>query len=385
MSRPFTMSVLDYLALAGFLITLGLGSNLAANLLCFRRPRSRAIPSSEVPLVSILVPARNEAGRIGPCLESLLHQDWPRWEILVLDDRSDDGTAEVVAAFSAREPRIRCISGTALPPGWTGKAWACHQLAEQAAGEFLLFTDADTRHETGSLASAMGEVELGRLDLVSLWPRQDVRTWSERAVVPFMLVLLLVFMPHWMPGRRRSLGAANGQFMLFRRTAYQKIGGHGAVRCHLVDDVALARELKSSGGRVRNLDGSRMVSCRMYESYPQLWEGFSKNLRAGFEASTSAFLVFHAVEFLWGLWPFLVLLGGAAGVSGLGPVALALAAGQVLLVLLQRFWIAWRCRQPLPGVAWHPLAQLLVLAIALNSWRWHAAGKIRWKGRVYPG
>jgi len=379
------MTCLDYASLAGLLLTLGLGLNLAANLLLFRPPRSGARSAGGAPLVSILIPARNEEERIGPCLESLLHQTWTEREIIVLDDRSEDGTAALVRTFAARDPRIRVVEGAELPPGWTGKAWACRQLVGQARGEYLLFTDADTRHQPGSVADAMGEMERGRYDLVSLWPRQETLTWSEKAVVPFMLVLLLVFMPHWMPGRTRSLGAANGQFLLFRRKAYQDIGGHETVRGHLVDDVALARELKSAGGRVRNLDGSRHVSCRMYGSFPQLWEGFSKNLRAGFEESTFSFLVFHAVEFFWGLWPFLVLLAAVCGLPGVGLPALVFSGAQAVLVLGQRSWLAWRCRQGSSAVPWHPAAQALVLAIAANSWRWHATGRIRWKGRVYGG
>lgn len=379
------MTCLDYVSLAGLLLTLGLGFNLAANLLLFRPPRSSARSAGEAPLVSILIPARNEEERLGPCLESLLLQTWAEREIIVLDDRSEDGTAALVRTFASRDPRIRVVEGAELPPGWTGKAWACHQLAAQARGEYLLFTDADTRHQPGSVADAMGEMERGRHDLVSLWPRQETLTWSEKAVVPFMLVLLLVFMPHWMPGRTRSLGAANGQFLLFRRKAYQDIGGHDAVRGHLVDDVALARELKSAGGRVRNLDGSRHVSCRMYGSFPQLWEGFSKNLRAGFEDSTFSFLVFHAVEFFWGLWPFLVLLAAVCDVPGVGQPAWVFSGAQGIVVLGQRSWLAWRCRQGSATVPWHPAAQALVLAIAANSWRWHATGRIRWKGRVYRG
>jgi chlorobactene glucosyltransferase len=386
-----SMTWMDCFALGGLLVSLGLGLNLAANLVLFRPPRPPRPPvggggdAAEVPLVSVLIPARNEAGRIGPCLESLLAQSWARMEIIVLNDRSEDGTAGVVASFASRDARVRMVEGGELPAGWTGKAWACQQLAGQSRGDFLLFADADTRHQADSVAAAMGEMQQGRHDLVSLWPHQETLTWSEKAVVPFMLVMLLVFMPHWMPGRTRSLGAANGQFLLFRRKAYQDIGGHEAVRGHLVDDVALARELKSSGGRVRNLDGSRHVSCRMYESFPQLWEGFSKNLRAGFEDSTPTFLIFHAVEFYWGLWPFLVLIAAGCGLPGVGSGAVALAGAQAVLVLGQRGWIAWRCRQPVSTLFWHPAAQMIVLAIAANSWRWHATGRIRWKGRVYGG
>jgi chlorobactene glucosyltransferase len=201
-----------------------------------------------------------------------------------------------------------------------------------------------------------------------------------------MLVMLLVFLPHWMPGRRRSLGAANGQFMLFRRSAYEAVGGHEAVRGHLVDDVALARALRERGEKVRNRNGRGWVVCRMYEDAAGVWEGFSKNLRAGFEGSVVSFLAFHAVEFAWGLWPFLVLgtMVWAGGV-GVDPVAAGLAAGQAVLVLAMRAAIAWVCGQPASSVLLHPLGQAAVFAIALNSWRVTAAGRVRWKGRSYPG
>lgn len=365
-------------------LTLLLAANLAANLWSFRRPR----PVGSAPLpegaVSVLVPARNEAARITPCIRSLIALQGPVLEILVLDDRSTDGTAEVVREAAAGDARVRVLEGAGLPEGWTGKAWACAQLARAARGDWLLFTDADTRHEPGVLVAALADA--GDVALLSLWPDQELGTWSERLVVPFMLVLLLVFLPHWMPGRRRSLGAANGQFMLFRRRAYEAIGGHGAVRAHLVDDVALARALRERGEAVRNRSGVGWVRCRMYENAAGVWEGFSKNLRAGFEASTGSFLVFHVIEFAWGLWPFLVLAGlGLTGMMDQDIPATVLAGGQAALVLAMRAAIAAAVRQPWTTVLLHPFGQAVVFAIAANSWRLYAARRVTWKGRAYPG
>jgi chlorobactene glucosyltransferase len=232
----------------------------------------------------------------------------------------------------------------------------------------------------------MGLATRGRgADLVSFWPRQMMGSWAERLVVPFMFVLLLVFLPHWMPGRRRSLGAANGQFMLFRRVAYQTIGGHEAVRAHLVDDVALARTARAGGLRVLNRNGAPWVSCRMYDDAAGVWEGFSKNLRAGFEGSTASFVVFHGVEFVWGLWPFLLLAAVPFLPAGAGAGVAPLAAAHALLVLGMRLAIARSCRHRLADVLLHPLAQAAVFAIAANSWRVYAAKRVAWKGRFYPG
>lgn len=380
------MTFFEWLLLAGLLLSLGLALNLAANLVCFRPapPAADADGGTDAAL-SICIPARNEAERIGPCLESLRAQTGPAWEILVLDDRSEDGTADVVAAEAARDPRIRLLHGAPLPEGWTGKAWACRQLADAARGEWLLFTDADTRHRPGSAAAALALARRGRgADLVSFWPRQVTVTWAERLVVPFMFVLLLVFLPHWMPGRRRSLGAANGQFMLFRRDAYQSMGGHGAVRGHLVDDVALARAFRAAGRRMLNRNGAPWVECRMYADAAGVWEGFSKNLRAGFESSTASFLVFHVVEFFWGLWPFLALVP-ALLLPAAGAAAVELATTHAVLVLGMRLAIARTCRLRQTDVLLHPLAQGAVFAIALNSWRVYAAKRVSWKGRSYPG
>jgi chlorobactene glucosyltransferase len=379
------MSVLAWMLAGSCGLTVLLALQLGVNLACFRRPRV-AGAGKELPRggISILVPARNEAGRIGRCVRSLVAQGVEVGEILVLDDRSEDGTVEEARAAAAGDARVRVLSGEPLPEGWTGKAWACAQLARAARGEWLLFTDADTRHAPGAAAAALEEAR--GVALVSLWPEQELGSWSERLVVPFMLVMLLVFLPHWMPGRRRSLGAANGQFMLFRRAAYEAVGGHGAVRGHLVDDVALARALRGRGEKVRNRNGRGWVVCRMYEDASGVWEGFSKNLRAGFEGSAVSFLALHVVEFVWGLWPFLVLGAmGLAGAVGADPVAAGLAAGQAVLVLGMRVAIASACGQPWSTVLLHPFGQLAVFAIAANSWRVTAAGQVRWKGRSYSG
>ena len=205
----------------------------------------------------MLVPARNEARRIEPCLRSLLAQDYPNYEVIVLDDHSEDDTARVVLDLGlARAPTStrRLIAGRPLPAGWTGKGWACHQLAAAARGEYLLFTDADTAHAPEALGACLGKAIDTGASLLSAWPRQETGTWSERAVIPLVYVLLLGALPHrmlrrlqrrpeyarWMsPGGLATLGAANGQYLLFRRDAYEQIGGHAAVCDHLVEDVAL--------------------------------------------------------------------------------------------------------------------------------------------------
>jgi chlorobactene glucosyltransferase len=353
--------------------------NFMLNCFYFRKPRNCKIKEqSENSFVSVLIPARNEEGRIGKCLESLVQQHYENFEILVLNDHSSDQTELRIIQWAEKDSRIRLIQGKELPVDWTGKGWACQQLGEQAQGDLFLFTDADTWHNEQALASAVSEMQTSRADLVSLWPRQVAITWSEILVIPFVHVLLLFFLPHWMPGKFRSLGAANGQYLLFRKSAYKKIGGHATVKGHLVDDVALAREVKVRGLKLLNLDGSALVSCRMYENVTQLWEGFTKNLRAGFEDSVASFLFLFAIQSFVLCFPFFAL----AGVFWF-PEILPFVALQLTVIFSLRVILAFKCKQPIVSCLFHPFGQLFVLAIALNSWMKTSRGGVSWKGRNY--
>ena len=384
------------------LLLLVMTLNVALNWGVFVAPRRRRFtqePTSRVPFVSVLIPARNEAARITPCVRSLLRQDYPDYEVLVLDDHSEDGTAQVVLDLGcSRDPRARhrVVEGAPLPPGWTGKAWACHQLAAAARGEFLLFTDADTAHDPASLGVCVGHALETNAALLSAWPRQITRTWSEHAVIPLVYVLLLGALPHRMlrrlqnhlPYARRtsakmlaSMGAANGQYMLFRRDAYDAIGGHEAVREHLVEDVGLGRLVAArtaEGMRLINCDGSGLVQCRMYESLPQVWEGFTKNLRAAFSHSAAAFWLFGTIGTCGLLLPFFwACIPGASGRWWWLPV------GQVAWILLLRIAMTVRFRTSWLGVVLHPVGEGLSLLMGLNSWRLSARRGVSWKGRVY--
>ncbi|MBV9128456.1 MAG: glycosyltransferase [Verrucomicrobia bacterium] len=403
------LSLIYHGAVSVFL--LGIVLQTFANLRVFRAPRPRVFaPDADTPFVSVLVPARNEAHRIGPCVASLLAQDYPadRYELLVLDDHSQDGTAAVVQALgltvttdeinAATSPRRIVLSSASLPAGWTGKAWACHQLAQAARGDFFLFTDADTVHAPGTLGAAVGHALATDASLLSLWPRQQTETWSERLVIPLVYLLVLGLLPlalldffqrhpavaRRVPfGLRRALGAANGQFLLFRRKTYARIGGHAAVRAHLVEDVALGRLVseRTGGdfhGRLVNCDGSRLVACRMYRSFPELWEGFTKNLRAAFDHAHLAFWVSGVVQGTVLVLPF--LFAGCPLLAGRWwPLALAQAA----CIYGLRALFAARFRTSWFGVLAHPFGQILALAIAFNSWRLSTRRGVSWKGRIY--
>lgn len=387
-----------HLLVSAFLLLVAV--QIALNWRLFVAPPPRWFAEEEgTPLVSVLIPARNEARRIVPCLRSLLAQDYPRYEIIVLDDHSEDDTARIILSHGfSREAGAnrRVLDGQTLPPGWTGKSWACHQLAAAARGDYLLFTDADTIHEPTALGAFLGHALDTRASLLSAWPRQVTETWSERAVIPLVYVLLLGALPHYLLRRLQkkpeyarntsrsmleTLGAANGQFVLFRRDAYEHIGGHAAVRDHLVEDVALGRLVTArtaEGMRLVNCDGSRLVHCRMYTSFAGVWEGFTKNLRAAFADSSFSFWLFGVLQTCGLFLPFVfAVLPGLHGRWWWVPVA---QAGWIYGL---RFALAARFRTSWLGAWLHPLGQGLSLLIGLNSWRLSRRRGVTWKGRTY--
>jgi len=352
--------------------------------------------------VSILIPARNEESRIRDCLTSLIAQEPPVREIILLDDRSTDRTAEIASELGFRKEegsRLRLIRGAELPEGWVGKNWACHQLSQAADLEsgHLLFTDADTIHSPQCVAAALAHAEAECADLLSIWPDQVTGTWSEKLVIPLGYLLFMAFHPfpilnwlqakparvaRWGFSRKRlaSMGAANGQFLLFRRDSYRLLGGHEALRDHLVEDIAFGRRVAARTGdgmRLVNADGIDLLRCRMYAGFADLWEGFSKNLRPVFEESHHLFLLFGVVVGSLFLLPFCL----AWKITPAFPPALT-AIG---LVLLMRLILTIRFRTSWLGFIAHPFGIALALLIALNSWRLCMRRGIVWKGRVYSG
>lgn len=380
------------LVLAGLLCALGM---VIANVACFRGLRPVERPSAEeAPLVSILVPARNEALNIEACVGSLLAQDYPRFELIVLDDHSDDGTGDIVRRLGLQAGGDRrVISGEPLPVGWTGKGWACHQLSQAACGEFLFFTDADTTHVPGTVAAAVGAAREFRADLVSAWPRLITVTLGEKLIIPMILVLGMCLYPHWLvlllqryphlAGRlpaimRKSLGAANGQFMFFTRAGYNRIGGHAGLHDHLVEDVALGRavaEHMGEGMRLYNCESLDFSTCRMYRSFGETWEGFTKNMRAAFEDSLAGFLFIGTAHCCGFLLPFFFLFAV--------PAARSLIVAQIAVIFLIRLILTVRFRTSWLSCLLHPIGEMLALGIGLNSWRRLASKGVQWKGRTY--
>lgn len=344
-------------------------------------PRGRADGTLRGP-VSVLVPARDEAAGIERCVRAALANTPAPDEVLVYDDGSSDGTGEIVARLAAGDARVRLLPGVPLPPGWVGKAHACHRLAAAASGQVLVFVDADTVVEPSCLARIGSLLEDRRADVVTAGPRQVTGTFTERLVVPLLSLAYTAWLPLPLVWRSRDprFLVATGQLLAVRRAAYAAAGGWSEVRAEVVDDMAFCRRVKERGGRVVFADGHRMASCRMYRGWRQVVGGFSKNLYEGVGGRPSglaAVVLAHVLVFLLPYAGLAAALGGA--VYLLVPSLAGVAANLALRALL-----ALRLRQPLEGVLLHPLAVLALLAIALNSFRWSRRGQIHWRDRTYP-
>jgi chlorobactene glucosyltransferase len=270
-----------------------------------------------------------------------------------------------------------------LPDGWLGKHWACQQLSEAADGELLLFTDADTRHGPGSLRHGAAALHAGDADLLTAFPHEETVTWAEKLVVPVVPWAIFTFLPLALAYRTSSpaFSATIGQYMLFRASAYAQIGGHSAVRSDAVDDIALGRRIKAQGFRWRLADATHDVHCRMYQNAGQVFEGFSKNLFAGFGYRLLPFLVtwvWLVIAFLLPLGVLLLRLVGApvpAFDTGLALIGVTAGLASWGLAYL-RFGI------PAYLIPLYPITLLLALYIALRSVRLAAQGQSTWKGRT---
>lgn len=353
-----------------------------SNLRAWRRLGEVPLPD-RFPRLSVLVPARDEEANIGPCVRSLLAQEYPDFEVRVLDDASSDGTGRILSALAEEHDRLQVLVGRPLPSDWLGKHWACHQLAQAAEGELLLFTDADTRHHPHTFGDAVAALLAEEADLLTALPRYEVVSWAERLVVPVLAWSIFSFLPLGLARRLRlpALSATVGQFMLFRRRAYEQVGGHAAVREQVVDDLALGWRIKAYGLRWRLLDGGRHIRCRMYQGFCGVYEGFSKNLLAAFGYNVPLFV------FVW-LWlgivfwePLIVIILGVIGVSmpALSPV---LAAAAIALSLLLWALSHRRFGFPLYLSFFYPFSMLLVNIIAGRSVWLTLRGQATWKGRI---
>jgi chlorobactene glucosyltransferase len=353
---------------------------ILSNIWILLQARRQAAPLV-FPRVSILVPARNEEKNIAACVQSLLAQDYPDFEVIVLDDQSSDATRVILAQIASAEPQLRLLDGSSPSEGWLGKNWACYQLAQQAQGDLLLFTDADTFHRPQTLRSVVTALIVEQADLLTGFPRQEMRTWGERLLVPFFTWAFYCFNPLGITYRLRlpALSDAVGQMMLFRRQAYHAIGGHDSIRASIIDDLALARRIKAAGLRWRVAYIADLIHCRMYRGGWEAFNGFTKNLFAAFEYRLLSFafgFAWLAVMFWEPLVVLVLLLFGRAPQARVGELALCI--GLSTLLWLIPYWVQ---RLPLGLAFLYPVTILANEAAAFQSLRLSLTGRLTWKNR----
>ncbi len=376
----FTHYLMVTTAVLGVLLLLTLW-----NVYLFRKRTVGRIPDGELPMISVLVPARNEENTIERCISSLLSQEYPKFEIIVLDDNSTDATGSILDRLEKSEQRLRIVHGRALPRGWVGKCYACHQLAEQARGSWLLFTDADTVHEPSMLRDALELAVSRQADLLTLIPLQTMETFAEKLILPLLHFSAFAMLPFYAVERVRNskFSIGIGQFMFFRSAAYAAVGGHEAVKNNLVEDVWLARKIKEHGLHLVAADGRPMVSCRMYTRWTEVWNGFSKNIFAGFNFSLPAMAAVMTMYAALFVAPFIVFASGIVR-GDLTALQASLLASQVVMNYAMRIVLSVKFRLGILSTILHPFGVLGVIAIAVNSWRWIAHGSgARWKDRIY--
>jgi glycosyltransferase involved in cell wall biosynthesis len=329
-----------------------------------------AVPAP--PEVSIVIPARNEEVCLGDCLQSLVAQTGVAFEIIVVDDGSTDRTRAIAESFAG----VRIISPPPLPNGWTGKNNAVFAGAKETRGEWLLFTDADTVHLPGSLARALAEAKENRVELLSYSPEQIVETFAEKIVMPMIFAELAAqYPPEKVREQSSGVVAANGQYILCRRDAYEALGGHAVVADQILEDVALAHAFRSAGYKVFFRYGADAVRTRMYRSWSELRDGWTKNLALLFPNPVRRAMGMFA----WWAFSWITLFIGLASIS----VGYWRTAYYVLPALFLYFRIARASFRMGTNLIALSLGAPAFAYLMLRSENAHRNGGVSWKGRTY--
>lgn len=390
MTDPITLFWLTSFSLLFLLFTSVI---LVRNRIGFSPLASEKLSPDSTPLVSVCVPARNEENNLERVLKTITEQSYPNFELLVLDDFSTDATPDIIEEFVQENPElIISVPASEKPNGWLGKPWACQQLADHSNGQYLLFLDADTALRPNMIQQTINAFYGNNLDMITVWPEQELGSFWEKTVVPLIYYALVTLLPavyvyrspRWLPPFLRDqfaarFAAACGQCLGFTREAYETIGGHEAVKTEVVEDVALSKKAKENGLTLRMFTGIDSISCRMYRSEKDIFNGLRKNFFAGFNRSILLFLIMAILHLIVFVLPFFVF---PYAIYLNSPALLFVSAGSVTLILLHRFILAiWFRWNPAYGFL-HPLAVLWYQRLGLYSILDYIRGrKVLWKGR----
>lgn len=376
--RDSTRRVARTLVKAGALTSAAVTANLAINLTQAQRPQRP--PSSVTERISVLVPARNEAHRIGPLITSLLAQEGlDDAEFVILDDGSTDGTADVVRRIANGDARVRVVIGPDEdpPPGWIGKPWACQRLGLEATGSVLIFIDADVVLEPCAIASAVQALREGDYQLIAPWPRQVAITPAERLTQPVLNWAWMSLLPVGLAMRSPNplWSAANGQFLVFDADAYRAVGGHTVVAGQVIEDITIMYNLKRHGYRGTPVIGADIAACRMYTSATEIYEGYTKNLWSVVPSRLAAIGVFSAAAVVYALPPIAAVAARTPSTRRWGAIGYASAT-------IGRAVIAKRTgERAFPDALVHPLSIMAMVSFMGVSRVRREHDTLRWKGR----
>jgi chlorobactene glucosyltransferase len=348
-------------------------SYLIKNLSCYKE-------TGERPLISVLIPARNEEENIKKCVDSFINQDYENLEIIVLDDNSTDMTLSILKKLKSE--KLKIIHGESIPDNWIGKNWACHQLSEYSKGKYLFFTDADTFHHKKTLSYAISAMSMGNIDLMTAIIKMELKSFGEKITIPIttwsILTILPLFIAYLFP-KSKWLLAANGKFMLFRKNAYETIGGHKAIKDEIVDDMALGKLIKKSGLKWRIFDASNLVSSRMYNGFKESLQGFTKNFFGLFEYK----IIVSSFIWYWMLNITFHPIFEVIFLSSLKHFSLNFFISSSSIFLFYLLWLFTSVKSKLPKhiALLYPLIILTSVYINFRSMIFTLTGRIKWKGR----
>lgn len=380
------MSLVSILSVVSLLLALVPALMVRDNLRSFCPPPTSTRKDAR-PSVSVLIPARNEAKAIEASLAAVLASHGVEFEVLVLDDRSEDGTAEIVQAMARHDDRLRLVSGRELPRGWCGKQHACWILAQEARHPVLVFIDADVRLSPDALVRGAAFLQATGADLASGLPRQETVGWLEKLVIPLIHFILLGFLPidRMRRSRDAAFAAGCGQLIVTRRDAYDRSGGHSAIRGTLHDGLKLPRAYRLAGLRTDLFDATELAVCRMYRDSGALWTGLAKNAGEGL-AAPRLILPMTLILLVGQVVPVALVIAGLAAFPGTGGIwPFTTCLGALIASYYSRWVMVSRFRQSWLGAVLHPFGVLVLVLIQWYAFTRNLAGRPRaWKGRLYP-